>query len=183
MRLFMVLLGCKPQGRHTEQHDIYFGVAKKLPAMVPEMKAFWPEAGTMHVDVWRHVAAVGEHSIKLVRNTKLEKLSLKKLYFVNLGGYKAGSMEEYHYKQLVVATTPERAAAAAKRTTFYKTHISPHIDDHYGLDVDDIYAVEDLLSPEVKANYSIEITLEKEPLKADKLHIGDLKFEDLESKM
>lgn len=182
MRLFMLMLGCKPEGRHTEQHDIYFGVAKKLADLVPEMKAFWPEAGTMHVDVWRHIKVVDEYQVQIVPITTPAKPSKKKLFFVNLGGYVAESMEEFHYKQLVVATTLGKAAAAAKKTKFYKTHISPHIDDQYGLDVDDIYAVEDLLSPDIKAQYRIEITPAKALLKADKLHIGYLKFVDLEQR-
>ena len=37
----MLLLGCRPTGRNTEQHDIYFGIAKSLKDLIPEIKSFW----------------------------------------------------------------------------------------------------------------------------------------------
>jgi hypothetical protein len=43
-KLFMLLLGCKPLGRNTEQHDIFFGIADSLPELKPEILNFWPEA-------------------------------------------------------------------------------------------------------------------------------------------
>lgn len=59
LKLFMVLLGCKPAGRHTEQHDIFFGVATSLKELVPEIKAFWKEGGDkIHIDAWREVTVV-----------------------------------------------------------------------------------------------------------------------------
>ena len=42
--LFMVLLGCKPPGRHIEQHDIFFGIAKSLSDLKADMQAFWPDS-------------------------------------------------------------------------------------------------------------------------------------------
>jgi antitoxin component YwqK of YwqJK toxin-antitoxin module len=51
-KLFMVLLGCTPSGRLTEQHDIFFGIANFLKELIPEMQAFWPEAnGKIHVEI------------------------------------------------------------------------------------------------------------------------------------
>ena len=51
MKLYMVLLGCKPEGRHTEQHDVFFGIAPALKDLIPAFKSFWPEAkGKIHVD-------------------------------------------------------------------------------------------------------------------------------------
>lgn len=48
LKLFMLLLGCKPPGRHTEQHDIFFGIAASLRDLVPEIQAFWPELQKIH---------------------------------------------------------------------------------------------------------------------------------------
>lgn len=54
LKLFMVLIGCKPEGRHTEQHDIFFGIGSELRDLIPDMLAFWPEAnGKLHIDGWR----------------------------------------------------------------------------------------------------------------------------------
>ena len=58
-KLFMVLIGCKPEGRHTEQHDIFFGVATSMKELLPQIIAFWPEAkGDLHIDGWREVNQV-----------------------------------------------------------------------------------------------------------------------------
>lgn len=48
-KLFMVLLGCRPKGRNTEQHDIFFGIADSLVELKPAMQLFWPDA-LLHID-------------------------------------------------------------------------------------------------------------------------------------
>ena len=56
LNLYMVLIGCRPKGRHTEQHDIFFGIASALKDLIPEMYRFWPGAkGNMHIDGWRGI--------------------------------------------------------------------------------------------------------------------------------
>ena len=42
LKLYMVMLGCTPKGRFTEQHDIFFGIGNSLKELIPNMKAFWP---------------------------------------------------------------------------------------------------------------------------------------------
>jgi len=179
--LFMVLIGCKPKGRHTEQHDIFFGIGHSLSDLVPKMKVFWPEAADrMHVDAWRSVKEVDGHTIEIHPRTAEQIYpSNKKLFFVNLGGYKENDFEEYHYKQLVVAESLGEASATAKQNVFYKRHISPHIDDKYGIDVDDIYQVDDLLDDTFKEKFQLVIS-EGENLSKDTLEIGYLKFSALE---
>lgn len=44
LQLYMVILGCKPKGRFTEQHDIFFGIGNSLKNLIPQMNFFWPEA-------------------------------------------------------------------------------------------------------------------------------------------
>ena len=41
LALFTILLGCKPKGRNVEQHDVFFGVAKKLDDLSDNIKEFW----------------------------------------------------------------------------------------------------------------------------------------------
>lgn len=84
------------------------------------------------------------------------------MFFLNLGGYKEREFEEYHYKVLVVAKTKAEAIKKAKQTTFYK-HCSfkgaeSHIDDKYGVDVDDIHNIEEILSKKFKSQYRLKIT-------------------------
>lgn len=180
MNLFMVLLGGKPDGRYTEQHDIFFGVADELKELVPAFYSFWPElTDRMHIDSWRYVSKVGEFSISILPKSEYDKTkSTKKLFFVNLGGYKEEDMEEYHYKQLVVAESLAEATRLAKDTVFWKHHTSSHIDDKYGIDVDDIYEIEDMLLPEFKDQFTIKIE-EAVSTKEDVLEIGYLKISKL----
>lgn len=173
----MVLLGCTPKGRHTEQHDIFFGIGNSISGLKPDMYAFWPDGGQLHVDSWREVTQVGGYSIAIVpKEDAIE--TPQKLFFLNLGGYRKGEFEEYHYKMLVVANTMAEAVKASKQTEFYKQWgfkgAESHIDDKYALDVDDMHKVEDLLSEDLKEQYSIHIELNEG--KEDELHIGYLKL-------
>jgi hypothetical protein len=184
-KLFMVLLGCTPKGRVTEQHDIFFGIAEHLTDLIPQMKAFWPEAkGKLHIDAWREITVVDDHSVEVV--LKAADFSAEnQLYFLNLGGYKIGEFEEYHYKMLAVGPKMAFAIKKAKKTVFYKHYgfnekgAESHIDDRYGIDVDDKHKVNDLLNEETKSQYQIKISALNEPKAEDKLHIGYLKLKKL----
>ncbi|MFD0778124.1 DUF1543 domain-containing protein [Flavobacterium myungsuense] len=67
MKLYMIMIGCRPKGRLTEQHDIFFGIGNSLSDLIPQMKSFWPEAkGKIHIDAWREVTVVNNHTIEVV---------------------------------------------------------------------------------------------------------------------
>lgn len=40
LKLYMVMLGCTPEGRFTEQHDIFFGIGYSLKELIPKMNLF-----------------------------------------------------------------------------------------------------------------------------------------------
>jgi Domain of Unknown Function (DUF1543) len=176
--LFMALLGATPPGRSTEQHDVYFGIGKNIKALKADMYAFWPDAGQLHIDSWRAISLVGNYSLKVVPKREATPQA-EKLFFLNLGGYRPGDLEEYHHKVLVVAKTMGLAIRKAKQTAFYKTYgfkgAESHIDEKYALDVDDMHKVEDLLSADFKEKYHIQI---KPALFSaeDELHIGYVKL-------
>ena len=179
----MVLLGCKPTGRHTEQHDVFFGIAQEIKELIPEFKAFWPEAkGKMHVDGWREVTQVNGQQIKVILKEERKHDSTHQLYFINLGGYKEGEFEEFHYKMVVAAADKPTAISISKKTAFFKhTHFkgaSSHIDDQYGIDVDDIYTIDEILSPTFKEKYAIELSEATHEI-TDKLHLGYFKLNTL----
>lgn len=143
------------------------------------MYEFWPALeGRMHIDSWRKVGKVDGYKIQIVMKSEQNPINSKKLYFVNLGGYKPNDMEEYHYKQLVVAANLAEATKIAKDTVFWKHHKSSHIDDKYGIDVDDIYEVVDLLNPTFKEKYHILIQ-EASNIPEDTLEVGYLKISKL----
>lgn len=178
--LFMLLLGCKPAGRHTEQHDVFFGIGSSLKDMVPAMHAFWPEAKkNLHVDAWREVNRVQQYAIRArLRTDVAETTQLLKLFFINLGGYRKDEFEEYHYKMLVVAADAETAIAVAKKETFYKQTgfkgASAHVDDKYGIDVDDLYSVQEILPAVFASQYVIDIAATEEAYTPDPVYLGYL---------
>lgn len=178
MNLFMLVIGGKPSGRFTEQHDVFFGIAVELKDLVPSLHKFWPELeGKMHIDSWRKVSQVDGFQINVVPRDSNPLKGENKLFFVNLGGYKPNDMEEYHYKQVVVATDLAEATRIAKQSVFWKHHDSSHIDDKYGIDVDDVYEVEDLLPSDFKSMFQLQC-VEGEGQK-DELHVGYLKISKL----
>jgi hypothetical protein len=184
VKLYMIMLGCRPEGRFTEQHDIFFGIGSSIKELIPYMKKFWPEAkGKIHIDAWREITVVDGYSVAVIEK-KDEKNSNLDLFFINLGGYKEGDFEEYHYKMVTVAETIGLASKKARGTAFYK-HCGfegavSHIDDKFGIDVDDAFAVKEILPQFCKENYSIQITKAVEQLVEDMLHIGYLKLDKAE---
>ena len=182
MKLFLLILGCKPKGRNTEQHDTFFGIGNSLKDLLPQINQFWPDTGKLHIDSWREVTAVDGFSINVV--PKAEEKSGSKLFFLNLGGYKPNDLEEYHYKLLAVADAKTDAIQAAKKTAFYLhtgfKGATSHIDDKYGVDVDDVYEIADVLPGDIKNNYSLVIEKKTDLIAEDELHIGYVTLNSLE---
>lgn len=182
-KLYMIMLGCRPEGRFTEQHDIFFGIGQSLKELIPSMKAFWPEAkGRIHIDAWREVTKVDDFVIEILPKGKAIS-SAENLFFINLGGYKENEFEEYHYKVLAVGETLAEASKIAKKTTFYKhctfKGATSHIDDKFGIDVDDAFNVKEILAPIFKDNFDIAIRKNETELEDDVLHIGYLKIDKI----
>ncbi len=176
----MLLLGCRPQGRLTEQHDIFFGIGNELKDLLPDIKAFWPEAqGNIHLDAWREVNVVDSYSVQIVERKKALPVNSTKLFFINLGGYKQGDFEEYHYKMLAAAINKDEATKIAKQTTFFKhtgfKGASAHVDDKYGIDVDDMYEIKDILPEKYKQQYAIVLS-PAGLINEDELHLGYLRL-------
>lgn len=179
----MLLLGCKPPGRNIEQHDLFFSIGKTLSNVKQAVLDFWKEAnGKIHIDAWREVQFVDGFKITIAPRQKTVFLHQQKLFFINLGGYKENELEEFHYKMLTVAGDKGAAIQKARQTAFYKhtgfSGATSHIDDKYGIDVDDIYEIEDILPYHLKEKYSIHITKE-EGANEDELHLGYLKLDKL----
>jgi hypothetical protein len=186
LKLYMLLIGSKAPGRHVEQHDFFMGIATNLKDLVPHIKAFWREAGAnVHIDGWREVNAVDDYQIKVILKNDAPTTQPEKLFFINLGGYQENKLEEQHYVILSVNTDRALAIQQAKKTAFFKTNTikttkgaNAHIDDKYGIDVDDIYSIEEMLTPDQKAKYHIQIT-PAAGLPADEIHLGYFKLDKL----
>ena len=157
MKLFMLKIGARPQGRLIEQHDVMFVIANSLSETIESVNQHWPAVkNNWHLDAWREVKRVGDCQILLSKNSlskdgwskdnaladkmladnifaedrvdnKLDNHG-KQLYFVNLGGYLPGQFEEFHYKTLVVAETLGKATAQVKKTAFYQDYTFDNVD-------------------------------------------------------
>jgi len=177
-RLFMALLGCRPPGRLTEQHDIFFGIAASLKELVPYMQQSWPEGKqNLHLDAWREVTQVEGYEVQVQEKTAEEQMpGSRRLFFLNLGGYKHGEFEEYHYKLLLSAQNSGDAIREAKATAFFqhtgfKGAVS-HIDDKYGVDVDEVYEIAEILAPVFKERYAVTLVPLEGVSEPDAVHLG-----------
>jgi len=183
LKLYMILLGSLAPNRNVEQHDYFFGIASSLKELVPSIRRFWPEAGdSIHLDGWREINHVDGYQIRVVLKGEEAITPSKKLFFINLGGYTSGILEEQHYTVLSVHDERTQAIQQAKKTVFFKTNTlkgaGSHIDEKYGIDVDDIYRIEDILAPEFKDNYQIQIS-PVAGLDEDVIQLGYFKLDKL----
>lgn len=181
MNFYFTIIGCTPKNRLIEQHDVFFGMANQFKELVPSINNFWPECdGVFHIDSWRKVEYIENYKIDVVN--KGAYLGKEKIFFINLGGYLPNDMEEYHFKTLLIAKSKSEAIKKVKQTEFYKKFsfkgAASHIDDQYGVDIDEIFEIEDILLPEFKDKYSLQIT-ETESYKEDQLHVGYLSLSKL----
>jgi hypothetical protein len=144
--------------------------------------------GTTRYFAWREINQSNGYSIKIyprlnpgpeLNNT----FKTNSLFFVNLGGYKEAEFEEFHYKFLVVAPNRAIASQKAKQTAFYKhfgfTGATSHIDDKYGIDIDDIHEIEDILPNLIKVKFSIE-TEWIGSIVEDHLNLGYLRLDKID---
>ena len=186
LHLFMTMVGCRPAGRNTEQHDVFFGIGKEVKDIIPDLYNFWPEAKRkIHLDAWRQVDFVDNFKVEIVLKEgsvyRVDQENIK-LFFINLGGYKPDEFDEFHYKILIAAPDKNTAIKRAKQTTFF-IHTSfknaqSHIDDKFGVDVDDIFEIKDILPPGLKEKYKIQLTKVLQST-VDPIHLGYMKLDKL----
>ena len=157
--LFMIMLGCKPEGRHTEQHDIFFGIGNEVKDLIPVIKAFWPDAGEIHFDAYQNITQADGYDVTIIPvENSIEEANKQHLFFINLGGYTKNIFDEQHYKMLVAAPNMDAAKKKAKDNPFFKQYDQAHIDDKYAIDVDDIYKVETILPAFMQQKYRIQLS-------------------------
>lgn len=181
MNLFYIILGATPQGRNIEQHDVFFGIANQLKDLVPDIKDFWKEAGeNIHVDGFQKVNFVDGFRIKIVEKSSI--VQENKLFFVNLGGYKKGFFAEFHEQHLMVGKSMGEVLKRVKQTEFYKTMgfetAVSHVDDKFGVDVDDIFEINDILPQKMKEKFTI-IVENSEEIFENETKVGYFKLNKL----
>ena len=178
-KLYLLLIGASPPERNIEQHDVYFGIGDSIKDLIPGVAAFWPGNNKLHFDAWREVTSVNGYKVEVVVKTENKPASPFKLFFINLGGYKQKEFEEFHYKMIIAATDKAEAVNSSKQTAFFKhtgfKGATSHIDDKFGVDVDDVYEIADILPATAKEKYSIKVT-PGVSLAEDEIHLGYFKL-------
>ncbi|HMJ45678.1 MAG TPA: DUF1543 domain-containing protein, partial [Ferruginibacter sp.] len=81
-KLFMLVLGCKPAGRNTEQHDVFFGIGSCLKDLLPQISGFWNDGGKIHIDSWREVTMVDGYSISILSKEEKDPVNPAGLFFL-----------------------------------------------------------------------------------------------------
>jgi hypothetical protein len=176
LKLFQVLIGATPKGRNIEQHDMFFGIANTIQEIVEQAKIFWPEAANcMHLDGYKTITHIDGYDVVIVEKEN-KSTSDARLFFINLGGYKPNEFEEYHYKMVIAAQNKSEAIKQAKATAFYKhtgfKGAASHIDDKYGIDIDDFYEINEILYQPLKEKYSIILIRNENLVPPDPLALG-----------
>ncbi|MEC8208469.1 MAG: DUF1543 domain-containing protein, partial [Pseudomonadota bacterium] len=113
-----------------------------------KLKAQWVgDKSNVHMDSYMQIQHIDGYQVEVVDT---QHHPAEKLYFVNLGAYRADSLAEQHDFALYVARSSEEAKQRAKESLLAgMTHL--HKDDLH--DVDDCFAI-DLLD----SNLSIKLT-------------------------
>ncbi len=179
----MLLIGATLPGRHTEQHDVFFGFGESIRDVLPQVLDFWPEAKKgLHLDAWREVTLVNGFCVEVIDQPGY--MSNTQLFFINLGGYKQGEFEEFHYKMIVAAPGKDEAIILAKQTAFFRhtgfKGANAHVDDKFGVDVDEIFAIRDILPPSTKERYSLKLDAALPNAKEDHIHLGYFKMDTVD---
>lgn len=163
MDLYMILLGATPKGRLIEQHDLFFGIAPTLADLQDDIDQAWAEAdGNWHIDAYRKVRQVEQYQIKIIPKSQPKSCD-KHLFLLNLGGYRPQHFGEFHHTMLIVADDLSQAIEIAKNSEFFQSfsiddsRAISHIDNRYGVDIDDAFAVMDILPSRFKMQYQIDI--------------------------
>ena len=135
--LFVVMLGGKHPRAVIEVHDVLFAAADDLAGTYAQLRKGWfgsPKG--VHIDSWMAVDGVDQWKVELA--DLAPAAGEPRLYFLNLGGYTAGTFGEAHRYALVVAG--DKTEAKRKGRQLMGGWSQAHTDAV--LDVDDCMAID-----------------------------------------
>lgn len=111
MQLFMFYIGGNAGKSNIEVHDIQFVAASTPEEAWPTLKAVWyGDKNKIHIDGYTRITWVDGYRVTLSEKPSHSAL---KLFFVNVGAYRADSLAELHEFDLFVAETPHQAKKQA----------------------------------------------------------------------
>lgn len=81
---------------------------------------------------------------------------------------------------IIAADNKGEAINLSKKSAFFRhtgfKGADSHIDDKYGIDVDDIFEIKDILPGEIKQQYRVVVIPNKKLLPEDEIHLGYFKL-------
>jgi hypothetical protein len=84
---------------------------------------------------------------------------------------------------IIAAADKGEAVAKAKQVAFFRhtgfKGARAHIDDRYGVDVDDFFAIRDILPESTKKQFSLEISTAETEQPEDEIHLGYFKLDNV----
>ena len=142
--LFLVVVGGRSPKANIELHDVRWVIGSKIEDTFDQLRNDWFGSNNgFHIDSYKKIDSIDGYKINLINKESMEpqnkiskkwRISNKKLWFVNIGGYDPNSMQEKHEFGLVVASSFSEAKNKAK---------SKWLIDCKKKHKDDIYVVED----------------------------------------
>ena len=122
--LFLVVVGGRSPKANVELHDVRWVIGTKIEDTFDQLRNDWFGSNNgLHIDSYKKIDSIDGYKIN-IRNKvnresknktlKKERISNKKLWFVNIGGYDPSSMQEKHEFGLVVASSSSEAKNKAK---------------------------------------------------------------------
>ena len=164
--LFLVVVGGRSPKANIELHDVRWVIGSNIEDTFDQLRNDWfGSADGLHIDSYKKINSIDGYRIFLRNKEKIEfknkvlkkeKISNKKLWFVNIGGYDPSSMHEKHEFGLVVASSPSEAKNKAKSKWLVDCK-QKHKDD-----ISDIKSFTDIDDCEVIKyinNWEIELTI------------------------
>ena len=121
--LYLVVLGGRAEKDNIELHDVRWVIGSKIEDTFEVLRRDWfGNSEGLHIDSYKKIQHIDGHKInlknvekyKIAKKQLVKKIMPKKLWFVNIGGYKPTSMQEKHEFGLVIASTKFEAKNIAK---------------------------------------------------------------------
>ena len=122
--LFLVVVGGRSPKANIELHDVRWVIGSKIEDTFDQLRNDWFGSDNgLHIDSYKKIDSIDGYKINLINKESREpqnkiskkgRISNKKLWFVNIGGYDPSSMQEKHEFGLVVASSPSEAKNKAK---------------------------------------------------------------------
>ena len=161
--LFLVVVGGRSPKANIELHDVRWVIGSKIEDTFDQLRNDWFGSDNgLHIDSYKKIDSIDGYKINLINKESREpqnkiskkgRISNKKLWFVNIGGYDPSSMQEKHEFGFVVASSSSEAKNKAKSKWLIDSQ-KKHIDDIYTVksfsDVDECEVIKNINDWEIE---------------------------------